>query len=72
MSLILGEIKKVKLPPHKGFRARLSVAQKWIKSSKGDPRNKMPSRINNIFGTTEISRRFRLEGESGGWAFYYW
>ncbi|AUB42180.1 hypothetical protein COO91_08287 [Nostoc flagelliforme CCNUN1] len=33
MSLILGEIKKVKLASHKGFSASLSVAQKWIKSS---------------------------------------
>ncbi|AUB38744.1 hypothetical protein COO91_04719 [Nostoc flagelliforme CCNUN1] len=30
----------------------------------------MPSRINNIFGTTDISRRFRPQGESDGWAFY--
>ncbi|MBD2729655.1 hypothetical protein H6G96_25900 [Nostoc sp. FACHB-892] len=30
----------------------------------------MPSRINNIFGKTEVFRRFRLEGESDGWAFY--
>ncbi|WP_414518871.1 type II toxin-antitoxin system RelE/ParE family toxin [Nostoc sp. PCC 9305] len=33
MSLILGEIKKVKLPPHKDFSVSLSVAKKWIKSS---------------------------------------
>ncbi|MBN3870131.1 hypothetical protein [Nostoc sp. JL33] len=31
---------------------------------------KCKRRINNIFGTTKISRRFRLEGESDGWAFY--
>ncbi len=36
MSLILGEIKKVKLPPHKDFSVSLSVAKKWIKSSLED------------------------------------
>ncbi|MBD2566185.1 hypothetical protein [Nostoc foliaceum] len=32
------------------------------------PRINQPSRINNIFGKTEISRRFRPQGESDGWA----
>jgi hypothetical protein len=30
---IIGEIYKVKLPSHKGFRVRVSVARKWINSS---------------------------------------
>ncbi|MBD2249277.1 hypothetical protein [Nostoc sp. FACHB-888] len=32
------------------------------------PKTALLHRINNIFGKTEISRRFRLKGESDGWA----
>ncbi len=35
MSLIIGEIEKVKLPFHEGFSVSLNVAKKWIKSSLG-------------------------------------
>ncbi len=33
MSLIIGEIEKVKPLPHMGFSVRVRVARKWIKSS---------------------------------------
>jgi hypothetical protein len=36
MSLIIGEIEKVKQPSHKGFSLSFNEEEKWIKSSLED------------------------------------
>ncbi len=48
-SRIIGEVKKVKLPSHRGFSDSTHVVKKWIKSSLVIPQNNFARGLLDIF-----------------------